>query len=619
MFEIPKWKLGLVALLVILAALYALPNVFPEQPAIQISANRGAVIDDVLQAKVEGSLKGADLPYFGLERDERHLLVRFPDNEVQLKAQTLLSDNLGDRYTVAMNLASTVPAWLESLGGKPMTLGLDLMGGVHFLMEVDQAAAREKIEERYVTELYQTLRGAKIAYRSVTRSPGGLLVQLVAAEDRARAIEAITRATTDLELDTDAGPAGTSILARIRPEVIAEAQKHTISQNITTLRNRVNELGVAEPIIQQQGQSRIVVQLPGVQDTAAAKKILGATATLEYRAVNESANAIEAASTGRVPPDSRLYYDKQGQPVLLKKDVIATGDQLIDARSGFDSQTGQPMVSVRLDSVGGKRMLDFTSENVGRLMAVVYIERVPDIRMVNGEEVRSFKETQTVISIATIRGVFSNQFQTTGLDSNQEAAELALLLRAGSLAVPVDIIEERIIGPSLGKDNIARGIEATLIGFSLICLFVMVYYRLAGFVSVIGLVINLVLLIAVLSVLGATLTMPGIAGIVLTLGMAVDANVLISERIREEIRAGNSPVASLRAGYQKAWGTILDANLTTLFAALAMFAFGSGPVKGFAVTMTVGILTSMFSAVVITQLIMAMIYGRRRKVEAISV
>ena len=320
-----------------------------------------------------------------------------------------------------------------------------------------------------------------------------------------------------------------------------------------------------------------------------------------------------------MPPDSRLYYDKQGQPVLLKKEVIATGDQLIDARSGFDSQTAQPMVSVRLDSVGGQRMLDFTTENVGRPMAVVYIERVPDIRMVNGEEVRSFKETQTVISIATIRGVFSNQFQTTGLDSNQEAAELALLLRAGSLAVPVDIIEERIIGPSLGKDNIARGVEATLIGFVLICIFVIIYYRLAGVVSVVGLVVNLMLLIAVLSVLGATLTMPGIAGIVLTLGMAVDANVLISERIREEIRAGNSPVASLRAGYQKAWGTILDANLTTLFAALAMFAFGSGPVKGFAVTMTVGILTSMFSAVVITQLIMAMIYGRRRKVEAISV
>jgi preprotein translocase subunit SecD len=619
MFEFPKWKLGLVALLISLAALYALPNVFPEQPAIQISANRGAVIDDVLQGKVEGSLKGGELAYFGLERDERHLLVRFPDAEVQLKAQTLLSDELGDRYTVAMNLASTVPAWLESLGGKPMTLGLDLMGGVHFLMEVDQAAARDKIEERYVTELYQILRGEKIAYRSVTRSPGGLLVQLVAPEDRSRAVEVITRATTDLELDSDGGAAGTSILARIRPEIIAEAQKHTISQNITTLRNRVNELGVAEPIIQQQGQSRIVVQLPGVQDTAAAKKILGATATLEYRAVNESGNAVEAASSGRVPPDSRLYYDKQGQPVLLKKEVIATGDQLIDARSGFDSQSGQPMVSVRLDSVGGQRMLDFTTENVGRPMAVVYIERVPDIRMVNGEEVRSFKETQTVISIATIRGVFSNQFQTTGLDSNQEAADLALLLRAGSLAVPVDIIEERIIGPSLGKDNIERGVRATLIGFVLICLFVIVYYKLAGVVTVVGLVANLMLLVAVLSVLGATLTMPGIAGIVLTLGMAVDANVLIAERIREEIRAGNSPVASLRAGYEKAWGTILDANLTTLFAALAMFAFGSGPVKGFAVTMTIGILTSMFSAVVITQLIMAMIYGRRRKVEAISV
>ena len=457
-----------------------------------------------------------------------------------------------------------------------------------------------------------------MAYKSVTRARDGLVVELVTPEDKAKAMAEIAEQSPDLLLESAAGST-TSLLAKIRPEKVVEAQTHTIDQNITTLRNRVSELGVAEPVIAQQGQTRIVVQLPGVQDTAAAKKILGATATLEYRAVNESANAVEAATTGKVPPDSRLYYDKAGAPVLLKKDVIATGDQLVDATSGFDQQSGTPMVSVRLDSAGGRRMLDFTSENVGRPMAVVYIERVPEFRKVDGKEVRTFKETQTVINLASIRGVFSNNFQTTGLDSSNEARDLALLLRAGSLAVPVDIIEERIIGPSLGQDNIERGLEATLIGFLLIVVFVIIYYKLVGVVAVAGLIVNLLLLMAILSALGATLTMPGIAGIVLTLGMAVDANVLIAERIREEVRSGNSPMAALRAGYEKAWGTILDANLTTLFAAIAMFAFGSGPVKGFAVTMFTGILTSMFSAVTVTQLIMAMVYGRQRKVQSISV
>ena len=408
-------------------------------------------------------------------------------------------------------------------------------------------------------------------------------------------------------------------MARIRPEKIAEAQKATIDQNITTLYKRVSELGVAEPIVQQQGQTRIVVQLPGIQDTAAAKKILGSTATLEYRAGNDSVNAVEAATTKRIPPDSKLYYDQNGTPVLLKKELIASGDQLVDATSGFDQQSGTPMVSVRLDSAGGRRMLDFTSENVGRPMGVVYIERVPETRIVDGKEVRTFKETQTVISLARINGVFSNSFQTTGLNSSQEASELALLLRAGSLAVPVDIIEERVIGPSLGRENIEAGIKAMAIGTAFIIVFVMFYYKLVGIVTVIGLAVNMLLLVAILSILGATLTMPGIAGIVLTLGMAVDANVLIAERIREEVRAGNSPMAALRAGYEKAWGTILDANLTHVFASLAMFAFGSGPIRGFAITMFAGILTSMFSAVTVTQLIMALIYGRKRKVQAISV
>jgi preprotein translocase subunit SecD len=619
MFDFPKWKFGLVAALILLAAVYALPNAFPSQPAIQISANRGSTVDDVLQGRVEGSLKGKDIPYFGVTRTNDRLMVRFADADLQLKASDTLREDLGDKFIVALNLASTVPPWLQAIGAKPVTKGLDLQGGVHFLMEVDQQAARDKLEERYVNDLYQIMRAEKIAYRSVARTSDGLLIQLVTAEDAAKAVTELADKAPDLAVTPVDGGTGTALLAKIKQEKIVEAQKHTIEQNITTLRNRVSELGVAEPIISQQGQTRIVVQLPGVQDTAAAKKILGATATLEYRAVNDTANAEEAKSSGRVPPDSKLYYEKSGRPVLLKKEVIATGDQLVDATSGYDQQSGTPMVSVRLDSVGGKRMLDFTSDNVGRPMAVVYIERIPEFRKVNGEEIRTSKETQTVISVATIRGVFSNQFQTTGLESSSYAKDLALLLRAGSLAVPVDIIEERIIGPSLGADNIKRGMEATLIGFALICVFVIFYYRVVGVVAVIGLVVNLLMLLAILSALGATLTMPGIAGIVLTLGMAVDANVLIAERIREEIRGGNSPLAALRAGYEKAWGTILDANLTTLFAAIAMFAFGSGPVRGFAVTLLTGILTSMFSAVTVTQLIMALIYGRKRKVLSISV
>lgn len=619
MFEFPKWKLGLVVALVLLAALYSLPNVFPQQPAVQISANRGSVIDEALQGRVEGTLKGKEVPYFRVERTADRLMVRFPNADVQLTAQTLLADELKDQYTVAMNLASTVPHWLQAIGARPMTLGLDLQGGVHFLMEVDQASAREKLEERYMNDIYQALRTEKVPYRSVTRAGGGLLVQLTAPEDRAKAVTALTKGASELVLDELTADNGATILAKIPPAKIAEAQTRTIEQNITTLYNRVGELGVAEPVIQQQGQTRIVVQLPGIQDTAVAKKILGSTATLEYRAVNDNANPTEAAASGKIPPDSKLYFDSRGQPVLLKKEVIATGDQLVDATSGTDPQTGTPMVSVRLDSGGGQRMLDFTSENVGRPMAVVYIERLPQTRTVDGKEERYFKESQRIISIATIRGVFSNQFQTTGLDSPSEANELALLLRAGSLAVPVDIVEERVIGPSLGRENIVRGLEAMAIGTAMIIVFVVLYYKLVGLVTVAGLAVNMLLLIAILSMLGATLTMPGIAGIVLTLGMAVDANVLIAERIREEIRAGMSPLAALRAGYDKAWGTILDANLTHVFASLAMFAFGSGPIRGFAITMLAGILTSMFSAVTVTQLIMALIYGRRRKVQAISV
>ncbi len=619
MFEIPKWKIGLVTALVVFAFLYALPNAFPGQPAIQISANRGEVVNDLLQGRVEGTLKGKKIAFDNVRIDDDRLTLRFAENDSQLAAHTALVEELGiEKYTIALDTASTVPSWLSAIRGKPMTLGLDLRGGIHFLMQVDQQAARDKLDEGYIDGLYVMLRAEKIPYRGVTRTADGFVVELTTREDRERAYTELTEQLPDL-IVTRRDASETILEAVIRPETVAQAQRATIEQNITTLRNRINELGVAEPIIQQQGATRIVVQLPGVQDPTRAKTILGATATLEYRAVNDSVNAVEIAQTGRVPPDSLLVYTREGEPVVVRREIIATGDQLTGATSMLDTESGTPAVSVTLDAAGGRRMLDFTTDNVGRPMAVVFIERVPEVKIVDGKEVRTSRETKEIISVANIRGVFGPRFQTTGLDSMQEATELALLLRAGSLAVPIDIIEERVIGPSLGAENIQRGLEAMLIGTALIALFVMVYYRLVGVVTVVGLSVNLLLLTAVLSFLGATLTMPGIAGIVLTVGMAVDANVLIAERIREEVRAGNSPLAALRAGYEKAWGTILDANLTTMFAALAMFAFGSGPVRGFAVTLLAGLLTSMFSAVVVTNVIMAAIYNRQRKVAAISV
>jgi preprotein translocase subunit SecD len=402
-------------------------------------------------------------------------------------------------------------------------------------------------------------------------------------------------------------------------EIALQAEMNAaLQQNIATLRNRINALGVAEPSIAQQGASRIVVQLPGVQDTAAAKRILGATATLEYRAVDMRGSVAEAVA-GRVPPESKLYYTRDGQPVLLNKQVIATGDQLVGASAGFDTQDGSPMVSVTLDNVGGKRMQDFTNENVGNSMAVVFIERVPEVREVDGQQVRTQRIKEEVISVATVRGPFGKQFQTTGLESSEEATEIALLLRAGALAAPIDIVEERIIGPSLGKENIQRGWTAVSFAFVFVMIFFLFYYRVFGFITCTALLLNLLLVVAVMSLLGATLTLPGLAGIALTIGMSVDANVLINERIREELRAGNSPLASIQSGYEKATGTIADANITALLAGIALFAFGSGPIKGFAITLCVGILTSMYTAVSVSHGVAALIYGRRRKLTGLAI
>ena len=454
-------------------------------------------------------------------------------------------------------------------------------------------------------------------YTAVNRTPTGIVVQLHDGAERDAAAAVIGRELPQLVLQD--GADGASLVGTVAPTELKTILDNALEQNIGTLRNRINELGVAEPIVQRQGDSRIVVELPGVQDTAQAKKILGATATLEYRAQVDG-NALDAAQNGRVPPDARLYYMRDSRtPVLLSKRILASGDELVDARSGFDPQTNSPMVSITLNNVAGQRMLDFTTDNVGRSMGVVFIERLPETRIVDGKEVQTVRERQEVINYARVNGVFGKSFQTTGLDSSQEASELALLLRAGSLAAPVDIIEERIIGPSLGADNIAAGWKAVAFSFGFVLIFFVVYYKMFGVVTNLAVLLNLLLVVAVMSLLGAQLSLPGLAGIALTVGMSVDANVLINERIREELRAGNTPLNAIKEGFEKAGGTILDANVTAMLAGIAMFAFGSGPIQGFGVSLCVGILTSMYTAVSVSRGIATLIYGRRRKLAGLSI
>jgi preprotein translocase subunit SecD len=610
MNQYPAWKYLLILLILFLGVLYALPNMFGEDPALQITSSRGFVIPLDLDANIEDALVVASIDFKNKERAGNRMLYRFNSTEDQLRASEVVKEALGEQYVVALNLAHATPTWLRSLGGKPMTLGLDLQGGVHFLMQVDMDTARSQQLDRYVDDLRAALRDQRIRYVSVRREGTGLLALLRSVEDRSSALELI-RQDQSLqglilrELDTEEY---FGISATVQEQQLLELQQTALKQNINTLRNRVNEIGVAEPVIQQQGADRVVVQLPGVQDTVDAKKIIGATATLEYRAVDEANDAFTAAQTGRIPPESRLYNDASGQPVLLKKRLIVAGDQLIGASSGFDQQTGQPQVSVTLDGVGAKRMLDFTRDNVGNRMAVVYIEQKPGGRKI-----------EEVISVAVVREPFGKRFQTTGLDSMAEASQLALLLRAGALAAPMEIVEERTVGPSLGADNVEQGFKSVLIGFILVLFFMAIYYRVFGLVADLALFANLVLLISLLSMLGATLTMPGIAGIVLTVGMAVDANVLVFERIREELRNGNTPQASIRAGYDKAFSTIADANITTLIAAFVLFLFGTGPIKGFAVTLSLGIVTSMFTAIMGTRAVINLIYGGPKRVRKLAI
>ncbi|MBN2872638.1 MAG: protein translocase subunit SecD [Halothiobacillaceae bacterium] len=616
----PLWKNLIVVVVVLVGLFYALPNFFGEEPALQISKRDGAVEQSAL-SEAKSALRASGIEYKRAELQGESALIRFPSTDEQLAAVDVVRAALGGEYPVALNLAPAAPDWLTDLGALPMYLGLDLRGGVHFLMQIDMEAAVKTALERRVDGMRADLRQAKLRYVSAeVTDEQRILVRFRDAADRDQAIDALAGDYDDLAFDSEQIDGEPYLVAKMTEEGVTTERRASLDQNITTLRNRVNELGVAEPLIQQQGDDRIVVELPGIQDTVRAKEILGATATLEFRLVHGTpTDWAEAAESGSVPPQARLYERRGGGPVLLKRQVIVTGDRVTGASSGFDQDSGSPAVFVNLDSQGARRMADITGDNIGQQMGVVFIENRTDTKVVDGELVEEKRRVEEVINVATIRDQLANRFQITGLDSSQEARNLALLLRAGALRAPMDIVEERTVGPSLGAENIQAGVNAAILGFVLVAVFMMIYYRVFGVIAVVALLSNLVLIVAVLSMLQATLTLPGIAGIVLTVGMAVDANVLIFERIREELANGMTPHAAIKAGYERAFATILDANITTLLAALALFAFGSGPIKGFAVTLSIGILASMFTAVMLSRALTNLVYGRRSRLKGLSI
>lgn len=621
MLEFPRWKYVVIVIVLALSTLYALPNMYQKDPAIQITANRGGQIDDALRDRVLADLKKAGVTTIGAEKEGDSLIVRLSDLKSQSAASDALRDSVGENYTVALNLASTVPDWLAKLGGRPMVLGLDLQGGVHFVLQVDQKAALDKRLDAYTEDVRSTLRDARIAYQSVERRADNTIVANLspsAGEDAGtRARAALAKAQPTLGYDVS----GNRITVSIPEAEIAQIANGAIEQNINTLRNRVNQLGVSEPIIQRQGADRVVVQLPGVQDTAEAKRMIGATATLEYRAVVDGnpTSVADKIASGRIPPEAKLYQRRDnGGPVLLNKRVIVTGDQMVAAQAVTDSTSGTPAVSVTLNNVGGQRMFDFTSANVNKPMAVVYTERVPTVTVVDGQEVRGFKVNEEVISVANINGVFGKNFQTTGLQK-KEAEDLAKLLKSGSLAAPMDFVEERVVGPSLGAENVKNGITAVVYAFMFTLVFFTIYYRMFGLITSIAMLFNLLIVVAVMSLFGATMTLPGFAGLALSVGLSVDANVLINERIREELRAGVPGKTAIVTGYERASGTILDANLTGLIVGVALFAFGTGPLKGFALTMIIGIFASMFTAITVSRALATLIYGRRKKLQNVAI
>lgn len=603
----PAWKNITVILVTVLGILFALPNLYGDDPAIQISENN-ATLSDANTTQVQQALDTAKLPYKSVVLGDNRLLVRFNDTDTQLRALAVAKKALGNDYSVALNLAPRTPKWMRDIGLKPMAKGLDLQGGVHFQLLIDMDAAVQTKLQRDATDIRGSMREKLIRYEDVTLTGDVINISLRTPDDVSKAKAFITAQYPELTVTDGSQP--NTLIARMSPQNMQQLRQTAVEQNITTLRNRVNELGVSEPVVQQQGGNSIVVELPGVQDTARAKEILGATASLEFRLVDYGANAALAKQTGHIPLDDQMFSDKAGNPVLLKRDVIVSGDQLVDAVSGYDQESGTPDVNVTLDSVGAAKMGEVTRENLSKPMAVLYIETKTENTTVNGQVVPVHKKVYTVINVATIRGIFSKRFQITGLGQD-EAQNLGLLLRAGSLAAPMDIVEERTVGPSLGQENIKQGFYAAVLGFILVVAFIAMYYKVFGVIADLAVFMNLVLTVALLSLIQATLTLPGIAGIVLTLGMGVDANVLINEHIREEVRAGNSPQASIHAGYRRAFATIVDAHVTTLTAAIMLFLFGAGPVKGFAVTLSLGILTSLFTAIMGTRSLVNWFYGGR--------
>ena len=607
MNQYPLWKNIMVFVVIILGVWFALPNFYGEDPAVVIAKENGLAFSQLETSDIEEYLQEINSGYKSIKRQEKQILIRYDQVEEQLSGSDSMRAYMGRSATVALTFAPRTPNWISRFGLKPMSLGLDLRGGVHFKFQVDLDAAIEQRLNQYIADINKALIDKRIR-RNIKKQGNVISIELSDPEDLSRARSLIREIDPLLVIETVPGITSPGLQVEMTQDQLKQRRDFAIQQNILTMRNRVNELGVAEPIVQRQGLDRIVVQLPGVQDPTQAERILGATATLEFRMVCENENAFAAEAKGRAPIGCELFVDRVGNPVLLKKKTIVSGNQLIDASQTFSE--GRPAVSIRLDNKGSKSMLETTKRNLNKPMAVLFIQQRQETKERNGQFVTSSVLEKEVINIATIRGVFSSQFQITGV-SVVEAKDLAILLRAGALAAPIFKVEERTIGPSLGQDNINRGFQAILIGLAMVVLFMIFYYKGFGLIANFGLMINLTLVIALLSLLQASLTLPGIAGIVLTVGMAVDANVLIFERIREEIRIGNSPQASITAGYQKAFGTIADANITTLIAALVLFTFGTGPIKGFAITLTLGIITSMFTAIIASRAIVNFVYGQR--------
>ncbi|MCD9125561.1 protein translocase subunit SecD [Luteimonas fraxinea] len=627
MLEFPRWKYALILVVLVLAALYALPNAYQKNPSVQITPSTSeARIDEALKTRVEGLLTAAGVTSVGTEIDENHLLVRLHDSDAQTLASDTLRPELGENYSVALNLASTVPDWLSNMGARPMSLGLDLQGGVHFVMQVDQAAALQKRVEGYADGIRTVLRDARIGYSSVERRNDnsiGVVLTEGADVNAARTQISTSLASASGQTVGGSGPQitteGNRITVRLSQGEISRIASDAVEQNRTVISNRINAIGVAEPVLQRQGEDRLVIQLPGLQDTAEAKRLIGATATLEFRAVTGDENqAAAAVASGNIPADSRIYYNDAGAPLLLSRRILVSGDQLINANPQTDAQTGTPAVGITLNSAGGKRMLDHTLQNVGQRLGIVYVERIPTVRMVDGEEVRSSRSVERVISSSTIRGVFGREFQTTGL-SREESTDLASQLKAGALAAPMDFVEERVVGPSLGAENVERGLTAVLYAFFFTLIFFMFYYRMFGIVTCLALILNLLIVVAVMSLFGATMSLPGFAGLALSIGLSVDANVLINERIREELRAGMPPKAAIVTGYEKASDTIFDSNLTGIIAGVALYAFGTGPLQGFAVTLVIGITASMFTAIVVSRALVTLIYAPRKKLKSLAI